>query len=83
MEAGGKADRRRLTDDEMLAVIRAIHAERKGAYGSPRMMHELRLRGLTAGRERVERLMRENGIHARHKRRYKLTTDSKHGFAGG
>ena len=27
---------------------------------------------------RVERLMRENGIRARHKRRYKATTDSKH-----
>ena len=24
------------------------------------------------------RMMRENGIHARHKRRYKVTTDSKH-----
>jgi len=31
-----------------------------------------------ASKERVERLMRENGIHARHKRRYKVTTDSKH-----
>jgi putative transposase len=26
----------------------------------------------------VERLMRENGIRARHKRRYRVTTDSKH-----
>ena len=77
---GGKPDRRRLTDDQMLAVIGAIHAELKGAYGSPRMMRELRLRGFTAGKERVERLMRENGIHARHKRRYKVTTDSKHGL---
>jgi transposase InsO family protein len=34
----------------------------------------------SAGKERVERLMRENGIHARHKRRYKVTTDSKHGL---
>lgn len=30
--------------------------------------------------ERVERLIRENGIRARHKRRYKVTTDSKHGL---
>ena len=55
---GGKPDRRRLTDDQMLAVIRAIHAELKGAYGSPRMMRELRLQGFTAGKERVERLRR-------------------------
>jgi putative transposase len=77
---GGTPDRKRLTQAQALAVIRAIHAELKGAYGSPRMVRELRLRGFTASKERVERLMRENGIHARHKRRYKVTTDSKHGL---
>lgn len=77
---GGTPDRKRLTDTQMLAVIKAIHAELKGAYGSPRMVRELRLRGFTAGKERVERLMRENAIRARHKRRYKVTTDSKHGL---
>jgi putative transposase len=75
---GGTPGPKRLTDAQMLAVIRAIHVELKGAYGSPRMVRELRLRGFTAGKERVERLMRENGIRARHKRRYKVTTDSKH-----
>ncbi len=79
-KTGGTPDRKRLTDAQMLAVIRSIHAELKGAYGSPRMVRELRLRGFTAGKERVERLMRENGIRARHKRRYKVTTDSKHGL---
>jgi transposase InsO family protein len=77
---GGTPNRKRLTDAQMLALIRAIHAELKGAYGSPRMVRELRARGFSAGKERVERLMRENGIHARHKRRYKVTTDSKHGL---
>lgn len=77
---GGVPDRKRLTDTQMLAVIRAIHTELKGAYGSPRMARELRLRGFAASKERVERLMRENDIRARHKRRYKVTTDSKHGF---
>ena len=77
---GGTPARKRLTDVQTLAVIRAIHAELKGAYGSPRMVRELRLRGFTACKERVERLMRENGIRARHKRRYKVTTDSTHGL---
>ena len=75
---GGKPNRKRLTDPQMLALIRAIHAELKGAYGSPRMVRELRARGFSASKERVERLMRENGIRARHKRRFKATTDSKH-----
>jgi len=75
---GGTPDRKRLTDAQMLALIRAIHEELKGAYGSPRMVRELRGRRFPASKERVERLMREHGIRARHKRRYKVTTDSKH-----
>lgn len=63
---------------QLLALIRAIHAKRKGAYGSPRLTKELRDRTFPASKERVERLMRENGIRARHKRRFKATTDSKH-----
>ena len=77
---GGIPDRKRLTDSQMRALIRAIHAELKGAYGRPRMVRELRARGFSASKERGERLMRENGIDARHKRRYKVTTDSKHGL---
>jgi putative transposase len=42
------------------------------------MVRELRGRGIPASKPRVERLMREYGIRARHKRRYKATTDSKH-----
>jgi putative transposase len=75
---GGSPNRKRLTDAQMLALIQAIHQELKGAYGSPRMVIELRDRGFPASKERVERLMRENGIRARHKRRFKATTDSKH-----
>ena len=75
---GGTGERKRLSDSQMLTLIRAIHAELKGSYGSPRMVKELHRRGLPASKPRVERLMRENGIRARHKRRYKATTDSKH-----
>ena len=75
---GGTPNRKRLADAQMLTLIRAIHAELKGAYGSPRMVKESRGRGFPAGKERVERLMRENNIRGRHKRRFKATTDSKH-----
>jgi putative transposase len=77
---GGSPDRKRLTDAQLLVLIGAIHAEVKGAYGSPRMLEELRGRGFQVGKARVERLMREHQIRARHKRRWKATTDSKHGL---
>jgi transposase InsO family protein len=75
---GGKPDRQGLTDSQMLALIESIHAEFKGAYGSPRLARERRARGFSASKERVERLMRAHAIRGRHKRRYKVTTDSKH-----
>jgi len=75
---GGRRRPERLTDAELLKLIRAIHAQFEAAYGSPRMHEELRDRGHRVGKARVERLMRESGIRGRHKRRWKATTDSKH-----
>jgi putative transposase len=75
---GGTPNRKRLTDARLLALIRVVHAELKGAYVSPRMVREIRGRGFPASKARIERLMRENGIRGRHKRRHKATTDSKH-----
>jgi putative transposase len=75
---GGTPNRKRLTDARLLALIRVVHAELKGAYGSPRMVREIRGRGFPASKARIERLMRENGIRGRRKRRHKATTDSKH-----
>ncbi|WP_088508705.1 IS3 family transposase [Burkholderia ubonensis] len=75
---GGTPERQRLSDAQLLTLIRTIHAEVKGAYGSPRMTEEVRSRGFPASKARVERLMSTNGIRARHKRRYRVTTDSRH-----
>ena len=64
----------------LLAHVRSAFTLSNGTYGSPRMVHELRDNGLTIGRRRVARLMRENGLRARQKRRFKRTTDSLHAF---
>ena len=77
-QRGGTPRRRRLSDVQLLALLQAIHGELKGAYGSPRLVRERRARGFPASKARVERLMRDNGIRARHKRRYQATTDSGH-----
>lgn len=77
-QAGGTPDRKRQTDAQTLVLIRTIHQEVRQAYGVRRIHAELRGRGYRIDLPRIERLMRENGIRARHKRRYKATTDSKH-----
>lgn len=77
-QAGGTVQRKRLTDAQELVFIRTIHLEVRQAYGARRIHAELCGRGYRIGLPRIERLMRENGIRARHKRRYKATTDSRH-----
>ena len=76
--SGGTRERKRLTDAQALVLIRTIHQEVQQAYGSRRIHAELRGRGYRIGLTRIERLMRDHGIRARHKRRYKATTDSRH-----
>ncbi|HJL42535.1 MAG TPA: IS3 family transposase [Myxococcales bacterium LLY-WYZ-16_1] len=65
-------------DLRLLAEILSIHKEHKGRYGSPRIHQELVHRGFDVGQNRVARLMAENDIQGRQKRRFKATTDSKH-----
>ena len=68
----------RLSNEALLAHIRAIHAEVKGEYGWPRVWKELLARGIRVGKDRVQRLMHTHGIKARSKRKFVVTTDSKH-----
>jgi putative transposase len=65
-------------DVELVAEIKAAYAAGRGTYGSPRVHRELRAKGRRVGRKRVERLMRQEGIVARRKRRFRRTTDSNH-----
>ncbi len=68
----------RISNEALLAHIRAIHAEVKQEYGWPKMWKALLARGIWVGKERVRRTMKNNGIQARGKRKFVVTTDSKH-----
>jgi transposase InsO family protein len=62
-----------------LAVeIRAIHAEVKARYGSPRIHAELIARGRDCCVNTVAKLMRDAGIAAKTARKFRCTTDSNH-----
>ena len=76
------ACRRQQGDLVLLAHARSSFALSNGTYGSPRMTRELQERtadwGFAVGRRRTARLMRENDLKARQKRRFKHTADSEH-----
>ena len=69
---------KRIHDQALLSHIRATHAEVKGEYGWPRIWRALITKGVRASKERVRKLMQLNGIYARGKRKFVVTTDSKH-----
>jgi putative transposase len=71
----------RVREDAALKVeIRAAHAASGKTYGSPRVHEELKAEGQHVGRKRVARLMREEGLEGQRKRRFRVTTDSRHSY---
>jgi putative transposase len=66
-------------ENEILSEqIKQIHESSRQTYGSPRIKAALVARGFKVGRNRVVRLMAKLGICGRLKRKFKVTTDSKH-----
>jgi transposase InsO family protein len=66
-------------DQRLKDQISHIHQQSRKTYGTPRIQAELRAAGQRHGRNRIGRLMREQNLCGRQKRRFRLvTTDSKH-----
>jgi len=65
--------------DELLKVlVREAHQLGRGYYGSPRIHRALKKRNVQVSRKRIVRLMQEEGLVGRKRRRFRCTTDSKH-----
>ena len=70
--------RQERADQRLRVEIGSIHHASKRRYGSPRVHDELKAQGIRCGKKRVERLMREDGLQAKKKRRFRVTTNSTH-----
>jgi transposase InsO family protein len=66
------------TDRQLRVLIRASFEKSKGRYGSPRIYEDLVELGVPVSRKRVVRLMREEGLKARVRKRFTCTTMSDH-----
>ncbi len=66
--------RRAAYDRELTRIIRRMHAESDGTYGSPRIHADLKAEGFSCGRVKVARLMRKAGLKGCPKRRFRITS---------
>jgi len=70
---------RALEDQRLQEQIRQIHQQSRQTYGAPRIQAALRACGQRHGRNRVHRLMKEENICGRQRRRFRVvTTESNH-----
>ena len=78
-----KPERHRCQQDQkLLPLLRQEFEASRKSYGSPRLQVALRRQGHPCGKNRVARLMRQAGLRARQKRRFRpRTTQSNHGLA--
>jgi transposase InsO family protein len=65
-------------NEKLLESIQRVYLLNRKVYGSPRITAELKSQGMPYGENRIAKLMRANGIKAKTKRRYKITTHSRH-----
>lgn len=71
---------RATANDRLRLEIRAVHAETHRRYGAIKIRKELNGSGISCGRNRVARLMREEGLKSKRSRKFRVTTKSDHSF---
>jgi putative transposase len=69
---------RQLANQRLMDLIRAIHRASRGLYGYRKVHRALLARGEVCGRNRVARLMSQAGLRSKRRRRYRVTTHSRH-----
>jgi len=62
----------------MIEAVKEVAQSSDMSYGSRRMKHALNALGYPVGRRKARSLMREAGVKARYRRKFKVTTNSDH-----
>lgn len=72
-ESGRKQENKRIVEE-----IKTIHKQSQETYGSPRIRQDLKEKGIFCSEKRVAKLMSRHQIAAKRKRKFVVTTDSRH-----
>jgi transposase InsO family protein len=65
----------------LIKEIKEIYEASRQTYGSPRITEELKSKSFRVSRPRVARLMKKENIQSKVRKKYVVTTDSKHSFS--
>jgi transposase InsO family protein len=76
----GKSTKRIQREKMLSGKIKQIWERSFRTYGSPRVWEELRRAEGNVSRSLTARVMRKNGFLSVHKKKFKVTTDSKHSY---
>ncbi len=72
--------KRVIANNKLLVRIGDIYQKSRKVYGSPRITDELNECGMRIGKNRVARIMKENGIRAYVRKKFRKTTESRHSY---
>ena len=65
---------------KLTAYIKSSFERSRRTYGSPRIIDDLREQGIRTSKKRISKIMKDNDLKVKTKRKWKKTTDSKHNF---
>ena len=73
-----KPGKREREEPRLVAEIKASHKRNLETYGPERLKDDLADHGVSVGIHRIKRIRKDHGIRCKQKKRYKVTTDSRH-----
>jgi putative transposase len=73
----GKSSRQR-KNEILIPIVQVAHKKSRGTYGARRIAEEIKANGSPCGRYKAGTLMTLAGVAAKQKKKFKVTTDSKH-----
>ncbi len=65
-------------NEALIEILKVLFEKGRGIYGTRRLKNKLAEQGVVVSRRRIGRLMRQAGLWCKTKKKFKVTTDSKH-----
>lgn len=72
-----KTEREKKNEKDM-TLLKALFEKGRGSYGTRRLKNKFSEQGIIISRRRIGRLMKQAGLWCKTKKKFKVTTDSKH-----